>query len=102
MQQRPNSAPSFGVNLLLGAVLGAVGIFNLLAGFTGDGIGVVLKGVAMTTYAVLLLRDALHIRKTGQPAMTRRRMNGIGLACLALYLLGVLVKRGPEMAQFFG
>ena len=102
MQQQPNSAPSIGINFLLGAVLGAVGIFNLQAGFTGDGIGVVLKGVAMTAYAALLLRDALHIRKTGRPAMTRKRMNGIGLACLALYMIGVLVKRGPEMAQFFG
>jgi hypothetical protein len=34
--------------------------------------------------------------------MTRTRMNYIGLACLALYLLGVLVRRGPEMTQFIG
>jgi hypothetical protein len=99
MQQRPTSTPSFGVNLLLGAVLGAVGLFNLFAGSTGEGIGVVLKGLAMTAYAALLLRDALHIRKTGLPAMTRKRMNAIGLGCLALYVLGVLVKRGPELAQ---
>ena len=101
MQQRPTSAPSFGVNLLLGAVLGVVGLFNLFAGFTGEGIGVVLKGLAMTAYAAFLVRDALHIRKTGQPAMPRKQMNMIGLGCLALYVIGVLVKRGPELAQMF-
>jgi hypothetical protein len=34
--------------------------------------------------------------------MSRATMNKIGLACLALYVFGILVKRVPEMAQFFG
>ena len=102
MQQPPKAAPSPGFNLVLGAVLGAIGVFNLFEGVTGGGLGVFLKGVAMAVYAALLLRDALHIKKTGQPSMTRKRMNTIGLACLALYFVGVLVKRGPEMASFFG
>ena len=102
MQQRSKAAPSAGFNFMLGAVLGAIGAFNLFEGVTGGGPGVVLKGLAMAAYAALLLRDALHIKKTGQPSMTRKRMNTIGLACLTLYFVGILVKRGPEMAQFFG
>ncbi|MFC5459934.1 hypothetical protein [Massilia niabensis] len=102
MQQPPKAAPSAGFNFLLAAVLGAIGVFNLGEGVTGGGLGVFLKGLAMAIYAAVLLRDALHIKKTGQPSMTRKRMNTIGLACLALYVFGVLVKRVPEMAQFFG
>lgn len=102
MQQSPKAAPSAGFNLVLAAVLGAIGIVNLFQGFTGEGLGVILKGLAMTIYAVVLLRDALHLKQTGQPSMTRKRMNTIGLGCLALYFVGVLVKRGPEMASFFG
>ncbi|MDB5792421.1 MAG: hypothetical protein JWQ80_2445 [Massilia sp.] len=102
MQQPPKAAPSFGFNLVLAAVLGFIGVFNLVEGATGDGLGVFLKGLAMAIYAAVLLRDALHIKKTGQPSMPRKRMNYIGLACLSLYFIGVLAKRGPEMAQFFG
>ena len=102
MQQSPRAAPSAGFNFVLAAVLGLIGVYDLVSGATRDGLGVFLTGLAMTTYAAVLLRDALHIKKTGQPAMTRKRINYIGLACLAVYVLGVLVKRVPEMAQFIG
>jgi hypothetical protein len=101
MQQGPKAAPSAGFNLVLAAVLGFIGIYDIASGIMRDGAGVFLTGLALTIYAVVLLRDALHIRKTGQPAMSRARMNKIGLACLALYVVGVLVKRVPELAQFF-
>jgi hypothetical protein len=101
MQQAPKAAPSAGFNLVLAAVLGFIGIYDIASGILRDGAGVFITGLALTIYAVVLLRDALHIRKTGQPAMSRARMNKIGLACLALYVVGVLVKRVPELAQFF-
>jgi hypothetical protein len=87
---------------VLAAVLGLLGVFDLVMGARGAGAGVFITGLAMTIYAAVLLRDALHIKKTGQPAMSRANMNKIGLACLALYVFGVLVKRVPELAQFFG
>lgn len=102
MQQAPQAAPSAGFNLLLGAVLGVFGLISVVDGVTGEGFGVLLKGLAITVYAALLLRDGLHIRKTGQPAMTRRRMNTIGLVCLVVYFIGVMIRRGPELASFFG
>ena len=102
MQQAPKAAPSAGFNLVLTVVLGFVGIYDIVSGITRDGAGVIITGLALTIYAAVLLRDALHIKKTGQAAMSRKRMNQIGLACLALYFVGVMVKRGPEMAQFFG
>ena len=102
MQQPPKAAPSAGFNLVLAAVLGVIGAINLADGAMGEGLGVFLKGLAMAVYAAVLLRDALHIKKTGQPSMTRKRMNTIGLGCLVLYFIGVMVKRGPEMASFFG
>ncbi|THC43568.1 hypothetical protein [Massilia sp. Mn16-1_5] len=101
MQQGPSAAPSAVFNLVLAAVLGLMGVFDLVMGARGAGAGVFITGLAMTIYAALLLRDALHIKKTGQPAMSRAKMNKIGLACLALYVFGVLVKRVPELAQFF-
>jgi hypothetical protein len=102
MQQGPGAAPSAVFNFVLAAVLGFLGIFDLVMGARGDGAGVFVTGLALTIYAGVLLRDALHIRKTGQPAMSRARMNKIGLACLALYVAGILIKRVPELAQFFG
>lgn len=102
MQQRPSAAPSAGFNFVLAGVLGFIGVYDLFSGATRDGAGVFITGLALTIYAAVLLRDALHIKKTGQPAMSRRRMNQIGLGCLTLYVVGVLVKRVPEMAQFFG
>ena len=102
MQQRPGPAPSAGFNLVIAAALGIFGLIALIDGVNGDGPGSLLKGGAMTAYAAVLLRDALHIKKTGQPSMSRKRMNIIGLACLALYFVGVMVRRGPEMASFFG
>ena len=101
MQHRPGAAPSAAFNFVLAAVLGFIGIFDLVAGVRGDGAGVFITGLALTIYAGVLLRDALHIKKTGQPAMSRARMNKIGLACLALYVAGILIKRVPELAQFF-
>lgn len=102
MQQRPQSGPSTGFNFLLAGALGVFGLISLIDGVRGGAFGIVLKGVALLVYAAMLLRDALHIKKTGQPAMTRRRMNQIGLACLALYFIGVLANRGPELAQMLG
>ena len=102
MQQAPKAGPSAGFNLVLAAVLGVIGAVNLFEGVTGAELGFFLKGAALGIYATVLLRDALHLKKTGQPSMTRKRMNTIGLACLGLYFVGVMVKRGPEMAQFFG
>ena len=64
MQQRPNAAPSAGFNFVLAAVLGFIGLYDIVSGFTRDGAGVFITG-------------------------------------LALYVFGVLVKRVPEMAQFF-
>ena len=101
MQQAPKAAPSAAFNLVLTFVLGFIGIFDIYSGITRDGAGVFITGLALTIYAAVLLRDALHIKKTGQASMSRKRMNHIGLACLALYLFGILVKRVPEMAQFF-
>jgi len=101
MQHRPGAAPSAAFNFVLAAVLGFIGIFDLVAGVRGDGAGVFITGLALTIYAGVLLRDALHIKETGQPAMSRARMNKIGLACLALYVAGILIKRVPELAQFF-
>lgn len=101
MQQHPAAAPSAGFNFVLAAVLGFIGIYDLVAGVTRDGAGVFITGLAMTIYAAVLLRDALHIKKTGRPALSRAHMNKIGLACLALYVAGVLVRRVPELAQFF-
>jgi len=101
MQQQPKIAPSAGFNLMLAAVLGFIGLYDLVSGITRDGAGVFMTGLAMTIYAAVLLRDAVSIKKTGQPALTRARMNKIGLACLALYVAGVLVKRVPELAQLF-
>jgi hypothetical protein len=100
-QQRPNAAPSAGFNFVLAAVLGFIGVFDLVLGLRGDGPGVFITGLALTIYAATLLRDALHIKKTGTPAFTRKRMNTIGLACLALYFFGIMVKRVPELAAFF-
>jgi len=100
MQQAPKAGPSASFNLVLATVLGAIAAFNLFEGVTGSEPGFFLKGAALGIYATVLLRDALHLKKTGQPSMTRKRMNTIGLACLALYFVGVMVKRGPEMAQF--
>ena len=97
MQQGPGAAPSAVFNLVLAAVLGLMGVFDLVMGARGAGAGVFITGLAMTIYAAVLLRDALHIKKTGQPAMSRAKMNKIGLACLALYVFGVLVKRVPEL-----
>lgn len=102
MQQRPGAAPSATFNFVMAAVLGFLGIFDLVAGARGEGAGVFITGLALTIYAAMLVRDALHIRKTGQPAMSRARMNKLGLACLTLYVFGILVKRVPELAQFFG
>lgn len=102
MQQRPPAAPSAGFNVLLAILLGAVGLYNLFIGATRDGAGVLISGIAMAVYAVALLRDALALKKTGAPVLSRKRMNQLGLACLAVYVLGVLVRRVPELAQLFG
>jgi hypothetical protein len=100
MQQGPSAAPSATFNVVIGAVLGFIGSYDMVSGITRDGAGVFLCGLALALYAALLLRDAWYLKKTGRAALTRVQMNRFGLACLALYVLGVLVKRLPELAAF--
>ena len=102
MQQPRPRVPSPTMNFVIAALLGVPGMLNVYGGITRSSPGDILSGLAALVYAALLVRDALHIKKTGVPAMTRRRINTIGLGCLALYFVGVMVKRVPELAQFFG
>jgi hypothetical protein len=92
MQQRPPFVPSANFNFLVAAVLGLTGIFDLVTGVSFRTPGPVLTGLAVITYAVLLLRDALHIRKTGQRLMGPRGMAKAGFICLGVYLLGLILK----------
>jgi len=38
------------------------------------------------------VRDALHIKKTGAPAIPQHKMLLIGFGCLGVYLIGILIK----------
>jgi crotonobetainyl-CoA:carnitine CoA-transferase CaiB-like acyl-CoA transferase len=92
MQQRPPFVPSANFSLLIAAVLGLSGIFDLAMGASYRMPGPILTGLAAIAYAVLLVRDALHIRKTGQRLMAPRSMAKAGFACLGVYLLGLILK----------
>jgi hypothetical protein len=92
MQQRPPLAPSATFNFLLAAVLGLSGVFDLITGISYRTPGAILTGLGVTAYAVLLVRDALHIRKTGQRLMGPRGMAKAGFACLGVYLIGLILK----------
>jgi hypothetical protein len=92
MQQAPRRGPTAASNFVIAAILGIPGVVNLVAGITRGGAGDFLCGVSALAYALLLLRDAVHIKKTGTPAMPQSRMLLIGFACLGVYLVGVFLK----------
>ncbi|MBQ5949474.1 hypothetical protein [Massilia sp. ST3] len=92
MQQPPNRGPSTGMNLVIATLLGIPGIINIVTGISHASIGGILSGVAALVYAALLVRDALHVKKTGRPAMAQKHMLLIGFGCLSIYLLGVFLK----------
>lgn len=92
MQQPPKRGPSTGMNLVIATLLGIPGIINLVAGISHGSIGAILSGIAALVYAALLVRDALHMKKTGRPAMPQKHMLLIGFACLSIYLIGVFLK----------
>jgi len=92
MQQPRPRVPSPTMNFVIAALLGVPGMLNLYAGITRSVPGDVLSGLAALVYAVLLVRDALSIKKTGVPAMAQSRMLIIGFGCLTVYLIGMFLK----------
>ncbi len=93
MQQPPRPrVPSPNANLVIAALLGIPGILNIYSGIVRQLPGDIISGLAALVYAVLLVRDAIHIRKTGVPAIPQAKMLLIGFGCLALYLIGILIK----------
>jgi hypothetical protein len=92
MQQPPKRVPSPNANLVIAALLGIPGMLNIYAGITRGIPGDILSGLAALVYAVLLVRDALRIKRTGVPAIPQARMLLIGFGCLAVYLAGILIK----------
>ena len=81
------------------------GIFDVASGILRDGAGVFITGLALTIYAVALLRDMRCISaQTGQPAMRRARMNKVGTRASSGAERGwpLLVRRcAGSVAQFF-
>lgn len=96
MQQPPKRVPSPNANLVIAALLGISGIFNLVSGITRETPGDIISAVGALAYAGLLVRDALHIKKTGVPAMSQARMLRVGFVCLGIYLIGILIKHGTN------
>jgi len=92
MQQPRPRVPSPNANFVIAALLGIPGLLNLYTGVTRQLPGDILSGLAAIVYAVLLVRDALHIKKTGVPAIAQSKMLLIGFGCLGLYLIGILIK----------
>lgn len=92
MQQRPPGTPPPAFNFAIAAVLGLSGLFDLAFGVSHMTLGHTLTGLGATAYAALLLREGLHIRKTGQRAMAPRRMAQAGFLCLLVFLAGVVAK----------
>jgi len=92
MQQPRPRVPSPTMNFVIAALLGIPGMLNVYSGFTRQSPGDILSGLAALIYAVLLLRDALHIKKTGVPAIPQSRMLLIGFGCLTIYLIGMFIK----------
>lgn len=92
MQQPPRRGVTAGSNFVLAALLGIPGLINLVGGVTRGEAGNIICGIAALAYGLLLLRDALHIRKTGVPAMPQKQMLLIGFGCLAVYLVGTFLK----------
>ncbi|KFI05342.1 hypothetical protein [Massilia sp. BSC265] len=92
MQQPPRRGPNAGTNFLIAALLGIPGLINLAGGITRGGTGEIICGLAALGYALLLVRDALSIRKTGRPAMPQSRMILIGFGFLSVYMVGLYLK----------
>lgn len=93
MQEQPRPrVPSPNANLVIAALLGIPGILNIYSGIVRQLPGDIISGLAALAYAVLLVRDAIHIRKTGVPAIPQAKMLLIGFGCLAVYLIGILIK----------
>lgn len=92
MQEPRKRVPSPNANLVIAALLGIPGMLNIYAGASRGIVGDIVSGLAALTYAGLLVRDAVHIKKTGVPAMPQQRMLLIGFGCLAVYLAGILLK----------
>ena len=84
--------PSANANFVIAALLAIPGLVNLVDGLTGNGIGRLVCGIAALCYGLLLLRDGLHIKKTGRPAMPQSRMMLIGFVCLSVYMVGLYFK----------
>ncbi len=91
-QQAPKRTPSANGNFIIGAVLGISGLINLVEGLMGYGTGRLLCGVAALGYGLLLVREGLHIKKTGRPAIPQKRMMLIGFGFLSLYMVGLYLK----------
>lgn len=92
MQQPRNRVPSPNANLVIAALLCVPGALNIYGGLTRQSPGDILSGIAAIVYGVLLVRDALHIKKTGQPAIPQSKMLLIGFGCLSVYLIGMFMK----------
>ena len=92
MQERPPGTPSPAFNFAIAAVLGLTGIADHAFGVTHGSIGNLLTGLGATAYAILIAREGIHIKKTGQRAMAPKRMAQAGFLCLAIFLIGILVK----------
>lgn len=92
MQPPRPRVPSPAMNFVIAALLGVPGLLNVYAGVTRQVPGDILSGIAALVYAVLLVRDALSIKKTGLPAIPQSRMLIIGFGCLTLYLIGMFLK----------
>ena len=92
MQQPPRRGVTAGSNFFLATLLGIPGLINLVGGVKRGEAGNIICGIAALAYALLLLRDALHIKKTGVPAMPQKQSLLIGFGCLAVYLVGTFLK----------
>lgn len=92
MQQPRPRVPSPTMNFVIAALLCVPGALNIYGGITRQSIGDLLSGLASLTYGLLLLRDALHIKKTGLPAIPQGKMLLIGFGCLTVYLVGMFIK----------
>lgn len=92
MQQPRPRVPSPTMNFVIAALLGVPGMLNIYGGITRQSPGDILSGLAALVYALLLVRDALHIKKTGQPAIPQAKMLLIGFGCLTVYLIGMFMK----------
>lgn len=92
MQQPPRRGPNAGTNFLIAALLGIPGVINLVGGAMRGGLGEIICGLAALGYALLLVRDALAIRKSGRPAMPQSRMLLLGFGFLSVYMVGLFLK----------